>query len=341
MNKSADGEDPAWGDLSPAIGQLNLQRQRIIMEQKPPFARGLRRFAKRFPKPTFLYETLQVLRQIGQKLHVSGAREIPSSDTQMVKLVLNKSYPLGIKGTEIELPKDHVIFKHISLRGKWEIKESIFLANQLRALRKFEKTALIDIGANIGAITLQAMNIASTTNHCVLIEPSSRHASAIRCNLSNANFDFSVYEFALSNVNGKAELFSQESNRGNSSIIESVVPISEKSSEEIQLRDAKEFFQVELNSYERFVLKSDTQGYDALILSRISKSAWEKMYAAVIEVWALPSIDPLHVAVVLRQLTEFSRISWDPECNEIVDSTEIGNFWLSKSSKSRNLFLIK
>ena len=62
MNKSAEGEDPAWGDLSPAAGQLNLQRQRIITEQKTPFAQGLRRFAKRFPKPAFLYETLQILR---------------------------------------------------------------------------------------------------------------------------------------------------------------------------------------------------------------------------------------------------------------------------------------
>jgi FkbM family methyltransferase len=284
------------------------------------------------------------LRLAGQKLNLTGAKEIASSDEDMAKLKLNRNYPLGIKGTEIQLPKDKIIFQFIRLRGGWELKESRFLANELKRLstsEKSEKIALIDIGANVGIVTLQAMNLAKTSNACIFFEPSSLNASSLKKNLSNSHFKFTVNEFALSNFDGEATLYTEGSNRGNSSLIEALVPISEKSSEKVKIRDTREFFNFELTSFNIFIIKCDTQGYDALILSRIPPIAWNKVNAAVIEVWALPSIKELDVKILLSKLSEFSSVSWDSDFNSNLDLDNLAKFWLSKTSESRNLFIRK
>lgn len=289
-----------------------------------------------------LYKLMYFLRLVGQKLSLTGAKEITSSDKENAKLKLNRNYPLGIKGTEIQLPKDKIIFEFIRLRGEWELKESRFLANELKRLstsEKSEKIALIDIGTNTGIVTLQAMNLAKTSNACILFEPSNLYAAAIKKNLSNLQFKVTVNEFALSNFDGEATLYIQNSNRGNSSLIEAVIPISEKSNEKVKIRDTREFFNFELTSFKRFVIKCDTQGYDALILSRIPPAAWSKVDAAVIEVWALPSINESDVNILLSKLSEFSCVSWDSDFTNNLDLDILAKFWLSKTSESRNLFI--
>jgi FkbM family methyltransferase len=282
------------------------------------------------------------LRVLGQKLRLTGARERDSSENDLVTLVLNKSYPLGAKGSHIHLPEDKIIYEFIKLRGSWELEESTFLAEELRMLCSIENqegVALIDIGANTGLVTLQAMNLAGTGNDCILIEPAASHVAAIRKNFSNSNFEVMVKEFALGDHDGQGELFKQKSNRGNSSLVENVVPKNDKISEFVEIRDSKNFFEREIDLYDSFVLKCDTQGYDALILSRIPSSAWSKIKSAVIEVWALPVIDPLHVKELLSKIESFSDVSWNAEFNIKVDFEDVLSFWLSKTSESRNLFI--
>lgn len=311
------------------------QREEIFMRIK-------RLLLSSVPVRTKLNKLLQILRSVGQKLRLIGAREIHSSDIELATLILNKSYPLGTRGSQIYLPKDKIIYEFIKLRGRWEVEESRFLANELRKLcskNNQKRVALIDIGANTGLITLQVMNLAKTQNDCILIEPARSHAAAIRKNLSNSNFIVSVNEFALSNYDGEGELFKQKSNRGNSSLNEHVVPNSEKTSEFVKVRDSKKFFEIEMIPYDSLVLKCDTQGYDALILSRIPISVWEKIQSAVIEVWALPFIDVSHVTELLQKLTHFSYVRWNSQLSSKVDFEDVRNFWLSRTSESRNLFL--
>ena len=303
----------------------------------------IKRFVlKNFPVFWKFYKLLQILRIIGQKLHLTGAREVHSPENELMTLVLNKSYPLGAKGTRVHLPKDKIIFEFIKLRGSWETAESRFLAMHLKRLcsrENQERVALIDIGANTGLVTLQVMNLAKTQNDCILFEPVSSHAAAIRRNLSGSNFGFSVKEFALGDRDGSAEIFQQTSNWGNSSLVEGVVPTSEKTSQYVKIRDSKNFFASEMNSYDWLVLKCDTQGYDALILSRIPIQVWNKIQSAVIEVWALPFIDPSHVRELEQKLSNVSDVSWDSEFRGRADFENVSSFWLSKTSESRNLFL--
>lgn len=295
-----------------------------------------------FPILKKLHKLMHSLRVIGQKLRLTGAREVHSAESDLAALTLNKSYPLGAKGREIYLPKDKIIYEFIKFRGCWEVEESRFLAKMLVTLcsRENQKgVALIDIGANTGFVSLQAMNLAGTGNDCILIEPVGSHAAAIRRNFANSNFKVIVKELALSDHDGQAELFKQKSNRGNSSLLESVVPTSEKISEFVEIRDSKYFFEKEIDIYDSYVLKCDTQGYDPLILSRIPSSIWNKIESAVVEVWALPFIDPSHVKELLEKLSVFSVASWNSELSSKADLQEVSRFWLSKTSESRNLFL--
>lgn len=294
-----------------------------------------------FPILKKLHKLAHFIRVIGQKLRLTGAREVHSAESDLAALVLNKSYPLGAKGRQIYLPKDKIIYEFVKFRGSWEVEESRFLAKKLMTLCSREnqkRVALIDIGANTGLVSLQAMNLAGTGNDCILIEPAGSHVAAIRRNFANSNFEVVVKELGLSDHDGHAELFKQKSNRGNSSLLESVVPTSEKVSEFVEIRDSKYFFE-EIDIYDSYVLKCDTQGYDPLILSRIPTSIWNKIESAVIEVWALPFIDPSHVKELLEKLSVFSIASWNSELSSKADLQEVSRFWLSKNSESRNLFL--
>jgi len=301
-----------------------------------------KRLLEFFPIFKKLHKLMHSLRVIGQKLCLTGAREVHCAENDLAALVLNKSYPLGAKGKQIYLPKDKIIYEFIKFRGSWEVEESRFLAKKLMTLCSKEnqkKFALIDIGANTGLVSLQAMNLAGTRNDCILIEPARSHVAAIKRNFANSNFEVVVKELALSDHDGQVELFKQKSNLGNSSLLEVVVPTSEKISEFVEIRDSKYFFEREIDIYDSYVLKCDTQGYDPLILSRIPTSIWNKIESAVIEVWAIPFIDPSDVMELLEKLSVFSFVSWNSELSSKADLQEVSRFWLSKTSESRNLFL--
>ena len=262
----------------------------------------------------------------------------PSGNTQ---LKFNKTLPLGDSGFIVELPRDLVIFESVRRSGAWELEESEFLALGLKTAcqRTNSKTALLDIGANTGLVALQAMNISKTKNEVFLFEPIPRHASAIRNNLANLP-NIHINEFALSDRNGSAEIFTEQWNQGNTSLINSVVAPKEKIINEIKLRDTAEYCLDFLSGFDSYVIKCDTQGMDALILSRIPHRIWENVERAVIEVWAIPEVNEVDVEKLLSMWEGFKYVSWAPNSHANISFTEVSEFWLKKSGKeSRNLFL--
>jgi FkbM family methyltransferase len=248
--------------------------------------------------------------KIGYRLGLLGARIVGVAPNGNTLLQLNKNYPLGSKGTVIELPRDLVIFEYVLKSGVWELDESKFLAHGLkRACRDTHKVALLDIGANTGLVTLQAMNLSNTSAEVFLFEPVPRHASAIKKNLRNLS-NINVNEFGLSDKNGQADIFTQATNHGNTSLLNSVVPEVGMISTQIQLVETTAYFLKFLNNFDRYITKCDTQGMDALILSRIPQSIWKNCVSAVIEVWALDEISKQDVEILLSMFQEFEHVSW-------------------------------
>jgi len=290
----------------------------------------------------WLYIAKNIVSLIGVRMGFFGARIVGATPGGNALLRLNKNYALGSKGTVLELPRDQVIFEYVRHKGFWELEESEFLARGLkRACRQpHTKTVLLDIGANTGLVTLQAMNLSNTTNEVFLFEPVPQHASAIKQNLRNLS-DIHINEFALSDINGQANIYTQATNHGNTSLLNSVVPEIGMISTQIQLVETTEYCNKFLNNFEKYVIKCDTQGVDALILSRFPERIWKNCESAVIEVWALAEVSKRDVEGLLSMCQEFKYVGWHPDVGKKkkIELNEVSEFWLSKSGSSRNLFL--
>ena len=273
-----------------------------------------------------------------------GARTVGVTPSGNTLLKLNKDYALGCKGTVLELPQDLVIYEYVKNYGFWELEESEFLARGLkRACRNPNtKTAFLDIGANSGLVTLQAMNLSNTANDVFLFEPVPRHALAIKQNLRNLS-NIHLHELALSDKNSGAVIFTQATNHGNTSLLNSVVSEIGMITTQIHTVETTEYCNRFLNNFEKYVIKSDTQGMDALILSRLPEWIWKNCEAAVIEVWALAEVSKRDVEGLLSMCQEFEYVSWYPNAwkKKRIDLNMVREFWLSKSGRTRNLFLSK
>ena len=126
----------------------------------------------------------------------------------------------------------------------------------------------------------------------------------------------------------------------NTSLLNSVVPEIGMISTQIQLVETKEYCNKFLNNFVRYIIKCDTQGMDALILSRIPDWVWKNCESAIIEVWAHDEISKKDVEALLSMCQEFEYASWQPNNRKgEIGLSEVSEFWLSKSGASRNLFL--
>jgi FkbM family methyltransferase len=301
----------------------------------------VRTFPQRiYRKWTFIARNL--LLYFGPKYGFIGAKLAGKGAMDNCLLRLNQNYALGSKGFLVQLPRDQVIFESVRKYGSWELDESEFLSFNLQSACQIEnsKVALIDIGANTGLVSLQAMNLSKTDNAVFLYEPIPRHIAALKHNLKYLP-KIQINEFALSDKNGRSVFFTQASNHGNTSIFDSIVKPDGKIETEISLVETTEHFNSAFKEFNKFIIKCDTQGMDPLILSRIPNDVWKNTECAIVEVWALPEIQKEDVTKFLSMCKDFSFAGWDPHFNFQVELTDVSEFWLSKSKMTRNLFLSK
>jgi FkbM family methyltransferase len=258
-------------------------------------------------------------------------------------LTLNRNSPLGPRGTIIALPRDRVVFESVRQEGSYSPDVSEFLRGGLdSAPQPSTPAALLDIGANTGLVSLQTMNSAKGSHEYFLFEPLPRHVEAIKHNLSNASVEqkVHVHQVALSNETGTATIFTEQVNHGNSSLLqEAIVYPAEQIKTLVKTVDTARFFRDFGQEFDRFVIKYDTQGMDALILSLIPSRIWERVQRVAVEVWALPHTDISGVERVLDMCKNFGSVSWGPELKEKIEFQEVFDFWTGKSSEEKNLFL--
>jgi FkbM family methyltransferase len=281
---------------------------------------------------------------LGSKLHLSGASPVKKSSDENSFLRLNRNYELGPRGTIVKLPKDKVIFESVKRSGRWEPGETQFLAESLK--NSCEKTkpseiALIDIGANVGLVSLAAMNIAKTKNEVILFEPIPKHMAALKHNLSKLQKQTKVifFECALGDQTKFTKMFTESSNSGNSSILKEVVPKQDRDITRIKIVETNAFLRNKLRNYKKIVLKCDIQGFEAQVISKFPKFLWAAVDYAVIEIWAIPKLNKPLIEKACIKLSKFNYLSWDYNFNEIIDIEEVRDFWMSETNQQRNLFV--
>ncbi len=309
----------------------------------------MKRLRKNLKKWDFLYRIVSRIwsrgRNIAIRARILGARHIGLDEFENGLLILNRASLLGEKGDLVTTPLDRTIFKYVVDHGEWEPDESRFLAKLLiESELNFgskNSVALIDIGANSGLVTRQVLRLSGSDCSLVLVEPIPNHVKAIQANLMHLRQknNLKIVDAALDQTTGERKILIQDSNRGNSSFLPSAVTNSETKELTVRVFAVEDFVIEYLSSFGKFVIKSDTQGFDSRILSLLPKQVWQKCEGAVVEIWALPEIETKHVENLVNMWAHFSVFDWEADGSAPTNLREISSFWLSKSGRSRNLFI--
>jgi FkbM family methyltransferase len=270
-----------------------------------------------------------------------GSKQIGNSANGNSLVKLNRDGMLGTKGTVIELPRDKVIYRHVRQFSKWESEISDFLVKGLNEMfvSGLSSIALLDIGANAGLISLQTIRRIDFQVDSICVEPISRHAQACSNNLLSTSARVVVHEVALGKSDGVSAITIEKSNQGNASLFMGEPSNDSFLKESVKVRSTKDFIKKELVGYEGIVLKSDTQGFDALILSQIDLETWNLVKFAVVEVWAHASIDHHDVDSLLEMWKLLPLTNCVDSHGNIFSMEELGDFWKTGNGEEKNLYL--
>lgn len=148
-----------------------------------------------------------------------------------------------------------------------------------------------------------------------------------------------ILPYGLADTSRSARISTQKSNHVNSSLFENLVPVQEREISIIELKATSNFCYQNLLEFENIVLKIDTQGMDAHILSRFPQRIWDKVGAAVVEVWATEQIDQTDVINFISMIKTFSWVNFKPTGRSSISMKDLEEFWLSGSGESRNLYI--
>lgn len=279
--------------------------------------------------------------------NLAGAKPISVSLGQSVGLRLNLINKIGPRGAIVEVSRDKFISRSIRRYGEWEIAISEFLASEILALSGQKKVLLLDIGANVGIITVQASQILRKRGleisnlRCMCIEPVSTNYDFCVKNLQNLvgkSINWEVLNLALGDSDANSVIQINNENFGDSSLLSSSHRIN-TTEESVKVVDTRTFSQEYLSSYDSIVMKCDTQGYDAKILARIPVEIWNLVSALVVEIESFSGLDESDLEICLERFVGFDSCSFSASGQDQVSAKEIREVWTSESHVTKNLYL--
>lgn len=294
------------------------------------------------PRPikTFLPRSKRkFLLTIGGVFNQDRAQLIDCDEKNIASLKLLKNTLLGKKGKIIVIPKDNVIYKHVKKIGEWESEESYFLIDILNTC---ENPTLIDIGANVGLISLQVLNNCKKNIKVELFEPIVEHYNCILKNLSDYNLAVRANNYALGTFSGQLKFYREQNNSGNTSYDKNSIFAGNFSEEICEVRDANEALKEKFrDNNDKIVIKSDTQGMDIEILASLELSWFNKIEGGVIELWSRENVKIIELEVLLEKFKDQFIFGYKPDELGSISKEEIKNFMMSKSLQSKNLYFKK
>jgi len=158
----------------------------------------------------------------------------------------------------IDPAKDKGVERSIYYTGTYE-KGSLAIMKQL--LRKGD--SFVDVGANIGLMSLYASKLVGTKGKVWAFEPNPDTALILEENIRmNKANNIQVSRYAVGKIPGKAFIYDRwDSNRGSASLIK---PEEETKSYEIEVTTLSDFFKKEIKKGEPLptLLKLDIEGYE-------------------------------------------------------------------------------
>lgn len=309
--------------------------------------------AKISPLETFFYRTIVKNRRLLSLLlapakytfKLTGCDFLYKRPNGNIVLTLRRDCSLGESNSQLELPEDEEIYRAVKMTSEWDPETCRFLSSGIITLNQlgYSKILFLDLGANVGLVTLQVLRMSRVPCTVMAFEPIKRHLEALNRNLKSISIsnDVQIYGFALGKENRNASIFTSEKNFGASSTIRSAIHAEQVISEEIRVVNTHEFFSQNFEEYEAIVIKSDTEGMDATVLGNLPRTIWDKTHFVALEVMSGAGVDKNDVQKLLPRIESFEHTTWDAQGKIRTSIDEIYNYWVSPEISVRNLYLSK
>lgn len=300
-----------------------------------------------FVKP---FPLISLRKRWGEKLSVAkhslgrgGAKRF-GEDRGNLLLRFSADCEIASKGQIIQLPQDDMIFRHVEVFGSWGGIESDFLSFQIRQIENSgidtEQIVFIDMGANVGLVSIQTMRKVPKGVRCIAVEPLPFLVQALEFNFASLvpYAKVQIVPYALGSISGVAEISVNPSNYGSSSLVSPVGDQSNSYVTSVNVMSSEDFAGNALRDNRKIVIKSDLEGFDCAVLASLPEWVWIKIAAGVVEVTSYNNADLSDLPKLLMRLGRYTRLSWEPDFKEPISIQEINAFWVSGESEIRNLY---
>lgn len=183
----------------------------------------------------------------------------------------------------LRLRVDSVILPSVLATGAWQYNEVEIMAKLISPEREY---VLVDVGANAGLISRQALLHVPQIVGAQCFEPDPTNFACLEHNLRGLK-GVVAHKVALGDKDGEMDLFQDTTNSGNFSLSQGAMEGHEFTREVVQVRCAEVLIQEitdAVPAHQRFVYKSDTQGFDEYIAALLPAGFWSRVDVVVMEI---------------------------------------------------------
>ena len=201
-------------------------------------------------------------------------------DYNKIELVIKKDCCLGVKNTKIQTRIDQIITPNILKKGKWDYFIIKFICKYIK--NKTNQFSFIDLGSNIGLITRQLYLKKPDIKNFHCIEPEKENYNILLNNLDSIKNVY-TYNYALTNQeSGIKKMYLNKNNFGDFSLLKKY----NKTNTYINTLNASSFFNKIISKHKinKIIYKSDTQGFDEMIVLSLSKKILDKIDMMILEI---------------------------------------------------------
>lgn len=186
-------------------------------------------------------------------------------------------------GEVIELPMDDVIAPFVLDHGQWQSEELDFFGAHLPD----RGCVLIDVGANVGLITRQLMHRLPAITAAVCYEPHPLNFQLLTRNLGHLP-QCHLVQAAVGTAEGQLIFYEDKNNAGNYSLnLDAMRDREYRTSVVTCIPATAARVLAPLSEDSRalpMIWKSDTQGFDELIMVTLPDEFWKRVHCGVMEI---------------------------------------------------------
>ncbi len=238
---------------------------------------------------------------------------------KIIGLELTKNTRMGKVGDILYLPNDAYLAWWLMKYGEIKYPISDIINDRLKENIPY---TFVDIGANVGFTSREVCLKNSNINQVICVEPVKSTFSCLEKNTSHLQKKL-LFNFALGKNNSTEEIYIDDANNGNASLVQSMMNTSKYKSyetEKIEIKSVNNFFTSianEINNQE-LIIKIDTQLYDELIVSLLPDNIISKIKILCYELTCLKDIrgPEFSIKEFENNISNFTKI-WSEELGEI------------------------